>query len=206
MSKYKYYYFDAKALGESGRLLLAYGGQEFQDIRFTDEEWPAVKPKMEYGKVPMLEIDGKQYSQSKAISRYLGRKYGLAGDTLEDALEIDQIVDLLVDLRTKAEETNWRFETNEEVRERRFADYAKNVFPDYLERLNAAAVKNNGHFALGKLTWADFMLAGTFDYLKNLVRIPDLAKKYPAFQKVIDNVYSFPQVKAYADAAPHTDE
>ena len=44
MSKYTYYYFDAKALGESGRLLLAYGGQEFEDIRLNDEEWPAIKP------------------------------------------------------------------------------------------------------------------------------------------------------------------
>ena len=56
------------------------------------------------------------------------------------------------------------------------------------------------------MTWADFVLAGTFDYLRNLVRIPDLEKKYPAFAKIIDNVYSIPQVKAYADAAPYTEE
>lgn len=44
-----------------------------------------------------------------------------------------------------------------------------------------------------------------FDYLKMMLRMPDLEKKYPVFQQVIDNVYSIPKVKAYADAAPPSD-
>ncbi|KAJ8715260.1 hypothetical protein PYW08_005241 [Mythimna loreyi] len=202
MSKYVFYYFDTKALGESSRLLMAYGGQEFEDRRHTPEEWPAIKPKTLYGQVPVLEIDGKQYAQSLAISRYLGRKYGLVGDTPEDALEIDQNVDLLNDLRIKAAEVH--YERDENAREARYTKYAQTVFPDYLEKLNAIVIKNNGHFALGKLTWGDFVLAGVFDYLKLMLRIPDLEKKYPAFQTVIDKVYSIPKVKAYADNAPPT--
>ena len=54
---------------------------------------------MLFGKVPVLEIDGKQFAESLAIARYFGRKFGLVGDTLEDALEIDQTVDLINDLR-----------------------------------------------------------------------------------------------------------
>lgn len=49
--------------------------------------------------MPILEIDGKQFAQSQAISRYLGRKYGLIGDTELEALEIDQNVDFLNDIR-----------------------------------------------------------------------------------------------------------
>ncbi|KAJ8712536.1 hypothetical protein PYW07_005378 [Mythimna separata] len=202
MSKYVFHYFDTKALGESSRLLMAYGGQEFEDHRFSNEEWPAFKPKTLYGQAPILEIDGKQYAQSLAISRYLGRNFGLVGDTPEDALEIDQNVDLLNDLRLKAVEVH--YERDEAAREARYTKYAENVFPDYLDKLNALVVKNNGHLALGKLTWGDFVLAGVFDYLKMMLRIPDLEKKYPAFQKVIDNVYSIPKVKAYADNAPPT--
>lgn len=44
MPKVVYKYFRVKALGEGGRLLLAYGGQEFVDHRVTDEEWPILKP------------------------------------------------------------------------------------------------------------------------------------------------------------------
>ena len=49
--------------------------------------------------MPVLEIDGKMFCQSGAIARYLGRKYGLVGETLEDALEIDQNIDLINDIR-----------------------------------------------------------------------------------------------------------
>lgn len=47
----------------------------------------------------MLEIDGKQYAQSIAICRYLGRKYGLAGTTPEEDLIIDQNLDFFNDIR-----------------------------------------------------------------------------------------------------------
>lgn len=54
---------------------------------------------MPLGQLPVLEIDGKRYSQSLAICRYLGEKYGLAGDNDEEAMEIDQIVDFIYDIR-----------------------------------------------------------------------------------------------------------
>nr|WOZ07760.1 glutathione S-transferase GSTs5 [Agrotis ipsilon] len=200
MSKVVYYYFDSKALGEAGRLLLAYGGQEFEDRRILWRNWPEFKKNTLFGSLPMLEIDGKLYGQSISITRYLGRKYGLVGDTPEDAMEIDQNVDLLKDLITKACEMH--YEPDEDIREAKYAELSVNVFPEYLERLNSILVKNNGHLAIGKLNWGDFVLAGVFDYLKRILQIYDLEKKYPVFQKVVDNVYSIPKVKAYAEAAP----
>lgn len=52
-----------------------------------------------------------------------------------------------------------------------------------------------------QLTWGDFVLAGMLDYLKVMMRMPDLELKYPAVKKVFDNVYTIPQIKAYAEAA-----
>lgn len=43
------------------------------------------------------------------------------------------------------------------------------------------------------------------DYLKLMLRMPDLEEKYPAIKKIRDNVYSIPKVKAYAEAAPPND-
>ena len=54
---------------------------------------------MPFETVPVLEVDGVKYSQSIAIVRYLGRKYGLAGKTLEEDLEIDQNMYFLNDIR-----------------------------------------------------------------------------------------------------------
>lgn len=36
-------YFNLKDIGEPIRLLLAYGGIEFKDVRVSDEEWPQMK-------------------------------------------------------------------------------------------------------------------------------------------------------------------
>lgn len=38
------FYFNIKALAEPIRYLFAYGGQAFEDVRVTRDEWPALKP------------------------------------------------------------------------------------------------------------------------------------------------------------------
>ncbi|XP_050549799.1 glutathione S-transferase 2-like isoform X1 [Spodoptera frugiperda] len=198
MPKYVFHYFPIKALGESVRLLLAYGGEGFEDHRIDFEDWPAFKPNTPFGQMPVLEFDGKQYAQSLAIARYLGHKYGLAGETLEDNLEIDQNVYLINDLRTMG--SSACYEKDEVIKEQKYKEYSAGAFPDYLQKLNNIIVKNNGYVALGKLTWADFMFAGLYDHMKGMMRMPDLGENYPALQQVKDRVYSFPKVKAYADA------
>lgn len=44
MPEYKVFYFNVKALGEPLRFLLSYGNINFEDVRITREEWPALKP------------------------------------------------------------------------------------------------------------------------------------------------------------------
>lgn len=44
MPEYKLYYFPLRARGESARLILAYHGAKFEDIRVAPENWPALKP------------------------------------------------------------------------------------------------------------------------------------------------------------------
>lgn len=54
---------------------------------------------MPFGKVPILEIDGKVLNQSTAITRYLAKKAGLAGNDDWESLLIDIAVDNIHDLR-----------------------------------------------------------------------------------------------------------
>lgn len=43
MPSYKVTYFNVTALGEPIRMLLAYGGLDFEDSRFEKEQWPEIK-------------------------------------------------------------------------------------------------------------------------------------------------------------------
>ena len=43
MPKYVLHYFEVRARGEPIRLLLTVAGQEFEDHRVSNEEWPKIK-------------------------------------------------------------------------------------------------------------------------------------------------------------------
>ncbi|XP_046969312.1 glutathione S-transferase 2-like [Vanessa cardui] len=203
MPTHKVYYFQLKALGEGIRLLLAYADQEFEDCRVGKEEWPELKSSMPFGQMPVLEIDGKQYAQSTAIARYLGRKYGLAGKDIEEDFEIDQIIEFYNDIRIKASAIF--HETDENVKARMQENNEKNVYPFLLQKLDDIITKNDGHMALGKLTWADFVFAGMYDCFKFILQISDLDEKYPSFKKLQEKVLAIPKVKAFCDNAPKSD-
>jgi len=97
--KCKLTYFPVTALGEPIRWLLCYGNIEFEDYRFEREQWPSIKPNMPFGKVPVLEIDGKTLHQTSAICRYLAKRVGLSGKDDEENLQIDIMVDTFTDFR-----------------------------------------------------------------------------------------------------------
>ena len=44
MVHYKFYYFDIRGLGETGRLILHYANVPFEDIRVSPDDWPTMKP------------------------------------------------------------------------------------------------------------------------------------------------------------------
>nr|XP_026495721.1 glutathione S-transferase 2-like [Vanessa tameamea] len=203
MPKTVLYYFPAKALGEAIRLLLAYSGQEFEDHRIKFEDWGSFKSLMPFGQMPVLEIDGKKYAQSTAIARYLGQKNGLAGDNLEESFEIDQNIEFLIDIRDEAAEVH--YEKDVKLKATKYEDNLKNKYPAMLKKLDEIIKQNKGHIAAGKLTWGDFVFAGSFDYMKVMLRMPDLEKKYPSFKQVIDAVYADEKVRTYSEKCPKTE-
>jgi len=43
MPSYKLSYFNTKGFGENARMLFKVAGVEFEDIRYSREEWPSLK-------------------------------------------------------------------------------------------------------------------------------------------------------------------
>lgn len=54
---------------------------------------------MPLGQMPVLEVDGQRVHQSTSISRYLAKRFGLAGSNDWEALQIDIAVDTVNDFR-----------------------------------------------------------------------------------------------------------
>lgn len=44
MPSYKLTYFNVQALAEPMRLMFAYAGVDYEDVRFENEDWPKIKP------------------------------------------------------------------------------------------------------------------------------------------------------------------
>ncbi|KAI6219335.1 Glutathione S-transferase 2 [Aphelenchoides fujianensis] len=90
----KLYYFDVRNLAEMSRMILHYGNVPFEDVRVDQSEWPELKTKMLYGKLPVLEVHGKQLGESCAIARYLARKQGksLAGKDEWAQAKVDELM------------------------------------------------------------------------------------------------------------------
>ena len=70
-------YFDAEGFGEPIRLSLKFAGVDFEDKRIVREDWAVLKKTVPNGTVPILEIGENVYTETVAIVRYLGIKYGL---------------------------------------------------------------------------------------------------------------------------------
>ena len=69
MPEVKLHYFDGQAKGELIRVIMSVGGIEFEDKRFSFEEWPEHKPNTPFGQMPVLFWDGEEIAQSMAIAR-----------------------------------------------------------------------------------------------------------------------------------------
>jgi len=79
MNKPKLIYFDAPvSRGEECRLALHLAAVDFEDVRITQAEWPALKAQMPYGVIPVLELPGHApLGHSNAILVLIGRRHGL---------------------------------------------------------------------------------------------------------------------------------
>eukprot|EP00903_Cladosiphon_okamuranus_P012823 g11983.t1 len=92
-------YFGLPGRAEATRVALAYAGENFEDHKMDFAEYGACKWA---GKgLPVLEMDGAEYTQSTALLRYAGKLGGLYPDDALGALKVDEIVMLGEDIMGK---------------------------------------------------------------------------------------------------------
>ena len=196
-----YHYFDVYGRGEIIRLLLTVANVPYEDHRFGFEEWMKLKPSAEFGTCPILDIDGHNLVQTKAIVRYIAMTHGLYPTDPFDVYLVESFVDQVADIKEYLIE----FSAHNEM-DKLAAHYEKQTgFLQVIERRLLKNTTNSGWVVGSKMTVADvFLFNALWDWFLSPQRQADHAAKVP--QRLKDFAEFFlqqsPAAKAYVDARP----
>ncbi|KAL2722860.1 glutathione S-transferase-like [Vespula squamosa] len=197
--KYKLSYFNVMGLGEPIRFLLSYGGADFEDIRIDREQWEKFKPATPFGQMPILEFDGKIYSQTLPICRYLAKKYNLNGKTDLDDLQIDAIANAIHDLRKQVALFYRSTDPNEKAKKKE--EVLTTVLPFYLKKLEELARNNGGYLHGSQLSYADLFFVAISDSINNACGL-DIGKDNPNLKSLREKVLAIPKIKEWIQKRP----
>ncbi|CAD5216304.1 unnamed protein product [Bursaphelenchus okinawaensis] len=202
MVQYTLLYGDNRGLAEPARMLFSYANVKFEDDRsVTPETMEKIRDQLPFGQVPVLTIDGKvKLAQSKAIFRFLGRKFGLAGkDEIEQAL-VDSYGDFIQDLITNT----WAYflcvigrPLNPKDDKEKLAKEAQTYIDTKWKKYFDKVVKESGSGFMAKsgVTWVDFLLANFYENAAKYDLKPFTSLKN--MKTIYDNVKALPQLKNY---------
>ncbi|KAE8630804.1 hypothetical protein XENTR_v10000969 [Xenopus tropicalis] len=190
MPSYTLKYFNLEGRGEILRYLFSYSDIPFEDQRIEFADWPALKPKIPYGQLPVVEIDGVIYNQSLAVGRYLAKKGGLIGKNDLDEIRVDALIDTIDDFFSKFP---WM---DTEKAKKEFMEKSGPQLLSYLEK----TLGNNSWFVGDSVTWADFYWDTCSDSFENYV--PGFAKDYPKLLALKDRVKAIPAIAAWIKKRP----
>lgn len=200
MSDYKLTYFDFDGgRGEPVRIALHAAGIAFEDVRWSFPEFGEHRGSLRFNAVPTLHIDNQQFTQSNAMSRYIGRMAGLYPEDPLQALYCDEVLEALEDLTHYIVQTfGLQGDALKEARQQ----LMDGRLPVFLRGLNELLQRGGGTwFADHKLTIADLKMYVQMKSLRsgNLDHIPadfadDLA---PALIQHSERTANEAIVKAY---------
>eukprot|EP01121_Diplochlamys_sp_Union-15-3_P018117 TRINITY_DN6534_c0_g1_i1.p1 TRINITY_DN6534_c0_g1~~TRINITY_DN6534_c0_g1_i1.p1 ORF type:complete len:228 (+),score=40.13 TRINITY_DN6534_c0_g1_i1:37-684(+) len=202
MSKAVLTYFNGRGLAEPTRLLLYYLGIDYEDKLFkTREDFLELRQSgvLLFGQVPLLQINGLNLVQSKAIIRYLAREYKLDGENSAEIVKCDMINDGIFDYRQKL--SGLIFNKN-------YDDVSANWIPKYMPHFETLLKNNGGEHLVGKkLTYVDLVL---FEALQWTVEeFPGSLDSYPLVKSFWEKVGSLEKVKSFLNSSkrfPKPDE
>jgi len=168
-SSTKLYYFKANGGADPIRFVLFANGVEFEDIRFTKEEWPKYKEELgedcTFGQVPLLKYDGKVLTQRRAILYYLASKFNILPEGTENHCSTCWYLEVLEDLMKivlKAVYTP-NEEEKKALQEKILASDLPLYFKGIEKKFNADGVAGKGYLVVDKPTLADYAVICQFE-------------------------------------------
>ena len=191
--KCKIYYFDSPGRAEIARLMFVYLSIEFDDVRFTRDEWISTyKAQAPLGMAPFYEEGGVKLGGSVAISRYIAEKNGLAGSSPIENAQLESYVDAIFDIGSKMYGVVFGPEDKREECKQQFLKDMPGKLA-FLEK----QVKSDKHFLSGdKISWADFAISNVFSFF-SIAGLNVVSKDCPRLAAIASNIDEMEKVKEW---------
>ncbi|KAJ3043960.1 hypothetical protein HDV00_003487 [Rhizophlyctis rosea] len=208
--KFELIYFKIWGLGEIPRLVFECAGVEFVNSTLEWNHWMAEeKAKAPFHKLPLLKVTQDNGSvltlaQSQAIVRYLGKNFGLAGETLEDQAQADMILEEYMDF-TFAYLRKFGFpDVKDNIKDRPQVEsfLTSTVLPFIKSHERFLASSNSaGHYVGNSITIADIAAYQTLNWVTNTPYGSVLTREEaPHTWKVYETVAANENIKAYVES------
>lgn len=190
-------YFDGRGVAETARMIFVVAGKEFEDMRYPvsfgtpgdfstikrdefDADKASGKLDIAFGKVPILESGNFRLPQSKAIERYLAKRFGMMGSTPEEEAWVDAVHEHIRDINDAYSKKGLFFMKDLEKKAEIQKKWFEEELPAFLAKLEQA-IPGEAGFAVGsKVSLADVaifkLLSDTFDR--------DVSSTYDGHQKL----------------------
>jgi glutathione S-transferase len=204
MTTYELLYFPVHGRAEPIRLLFALAGQPFTNRTLARDEWARKKPEMPLGQMPVLiERDAhgeRTIPQSQAILRHLARRFGFAGRTEREQVDIDVVAETALDAGSGLGPLVFGPRRGDAAA---VASHFTDVWPVHAARLAALLARNptqSGFFVGASATYADVL---AFQVLHaHSALSPACLEAWPTLGAFHERMAALPQWKNYIDTRP----
>lgn len=221
-NKFQLKYFDIKGAAEGSRLLFAIAGEDYEDARFAltpgKMESPAFDAAKEAGdlaanldRAPVLVApDGTTIGQSRAVERFLARRFGLMGESEEDAAVVDCLAEHCRDVKDAQMRKRFSMFVKDRTEEEKAKDrteWFETDMPAMLAKIEASVrltSRAEGCAFGSSLSYADVciyqMLRETFPaYAEDTLAA---AKDCPLLLEICESVATNPGVQKWIESRP----
>jgi len=202
MAQIKLTYFNLRARAEPARLVLAYAGAKYDDVRLpapwdNPKPWATLKPTTPYGQCPLLEWDGEVIAQSMAITRFLAAQFGLKGRNNVESAQVDEIVDAIEDVIGVTIKTH--FEEDPAAKAAKVAELNKTAVLPMLQSVEKRLVSRGGQFLVGNnISLADIHLY----FFCSEYTTPPMLTATPKIADLVRRIGALPNIQRWVRARP----
>jgi len=197
------YFGEVRARGEICQLALSAGNIKYEFVEHSFATWPENKPKMRFGALPNLTVDGRPFCQGIACATYCAKIADIYPKDPLEGLAVDEIALTREDLLIP--ETQWFLCQDPAEREAKNKNLREELYPKFFSHfeqiLKENQEKTKGKYAVGKkLTLADVILyeATTSCNKHN----KDILDQYPLLTALRDTVAQSKGIKDFLAKKP----